>query len=165
MAVRPAPWNPAFAQADIEKLAHLPGALLPVLHALQERFGYIDGDALPAIARALHVSEAEVHGVVSFYHDFRLTPPAAHSLRVCQAEACQSMGCRNVTARVERRLGIRIGETTADGAVALLPVYCLGNCALAPSAMVDGELHGRFTEAAADRLLDQLLNPPEGDLP
>src|SRR5262249_42897884 len=119
----------------------------------QDAFGYIDGRAVPLIAEALNLSRAEVHGVISFYHDFRDRLPGRHVLRLCQAEACQSMGCADLTRYVEGRLGIKLGETTPDERITLEPVYCLGNCALSPAAMLDDQLHGRMTPEAADRLI------------
>lgn len=132
----------------------MPGALLPILHALQDEFGYIDAEAIPLVAERLNLSKAEVHGVVSFYHDFRHTPPGRHILRICRAEACQSMGCDALVAHVEERLGVKMGETTADRSFTVEPVYCLGNCALSPSAMLDGKPYGRVSPQVADFLID-----------
>lgn len=149
------PWKADEAVEIIGRHREVPGAMLPVLHDLLEAFGYIDGAAVPLIAEALNVSRAEVYGVVSFYHDFRDTPPGRHTLRVCRAEACQSMGCDDLVRHVEDRLGIKLGETTADRSFTLEVVYCLGNCALSPAIMLDGELHGRVSPEAADRLIGQ----------
>jgi len=120
-----------------------PGALLPILHDIQDRLGAVPPDLLPMIAEELCLSRAEVHGVVSFYHDFRASPPGRHVLKLCQAEACQSMGVKTLTAELEQRLGVSLGETLEDGSLSFEAVYCLGNCACAPSAMLNGELHGR----------------------
>ena len=120
------------------------GPLLPILHALNDRFGCITDEAIVMVADVLNLSRAEVQGVVGFYHDFRRAPAGRHVIKVCRAEACQSMGSENLAARLERALGISFGGTTADRAVTLETVYCLGNCALSPSALVDGELHGRM---------------------
>jgi len=147
-------WDPDRAQSKIEKLQHLPGALLPVLHALQDEFGYIDEAAVPLIAETLNISKAEVHGAISFYHDFRHTPPGRHVMKMCRAEACQAMGCESVIRHVERRLGVKLGETTPDGNLTVEQVFCLGNCALSPAVMVDGEPYGRVSEQVADSLLD-----------
>jgi len=147
-------WDPDRALARIQELQHLPGATLPILHALQEEFGYIDKAAIPLIADALNLSHAEVYGVVTFYHDFRHAPPGRHVLRLCRAEACQSMGCEKVIRHVEDRLGAHLGETTHDSAFTLEQVFCLGNCALSPSAMLDGELYGRVTTEVADFLIE-----------
>src|SRR6266853_30746 len=125
------------ARERIRELEHLPGALLPMLHALQEEFGYIDDAAVPLLAETLHISRAEVHGVISFYHDFRRTPPGRHVLHICRAESCQAMGCNPLIEHVENRLGIKLGETTADRNFTLEPVYCLGNCGLSPAMMLD----------------------------
>ncbi|MFN3576702.1 MAG: formate dehydrogenase subunit gamma, partial [Tabrizicola sp.] len=124
----------------------LEGPLLPILHAIQEAFGHIPEAAVPQIARALMLSKAEVHGVVSFYHDFREKPAGRHVLKLCRAEACQTMGADAVADRIRRALGIGWHETTPDGRVTLEPVFCLGLCACGPAAMVDGRLVGRVDE-------------------
>ena len=147
-------WNADKATARIGELQHMPGALLPILHALQEDFGYIDDSAVPLIADALNISRAEVHGVISFYHDFRKSPAGRHVLKVCRAEACQSMGCDKLIGHLENRLGIRLGETTADGSLTVDQVFCLGNCALSPAVMLDGEPYGRVTPEVADFLVN-----------
>lgn len=138
----------------IRELEHLPGALLPVLHAIQDEFGYIDPALIPVIAERLNLSVAEVHGVISFYHDFRRTPPGRHVLRMCRAEACQSMGCDQLIAHVEQRTGVKLGGTSGDQSLTLEPVYCLGNCALSPAVMLDGKLYGRVSPAVVDALID-----------
>lgn len=138
----------------IQELQHLPGALLPILHALQDEFGYIDDAMIPLVAEALNISHAEVHGVISFYHDFRRAPAGRHVLQICRAESCQSMGCNPLIAHVEKSLGVKLGETTADGNFTLRPVYCLGNCALSPAVMLDGQPYGRVSAAVADSLLE-----------
>ena len=121
----------------------LEGPLLPILHALQAEFGHIPQDAGPQIALGLGISKAEVHGVVSFYHDFRETPAGRHVLKLCRAEACQAMGADRVAGAIKAALGIDWHETTPDGRVTLEPVFCLGLCACGPAAMVDGRLVGR----------------------
>src|SRR5271165_1935852 len=108
-------WDADRAQSRINDLKDLPGAMLPILHALQEEFGYIDDQAVPLVAEALNVSRADVHGVITFYHDFRHTPPGRHVLKMCRAESCQAMGCDRVIDHVEKRLGVKLGETTHDG--------------------------------------------------
>ncbi len=138
----------------IQGLQHLPGALLPILHSLQEEFGYIDDAMIPLIAEALNISHAEVHGVISFYHDFRRTPAGRHVLQICRAESCQAMGCNSLIAHVEKSLGVKLGETSADGNFTLRPVYCLGNCALSPAVMLDGQPYGRVSAAVADSLIE-----------
>lgn len=129
------------------------GPLLPILHEIQAEFGYVPQDCLPVIARELNLSRAEVHGVVTFYHDFRDHPTGRHVLKLCRAEACQSMGADAVATHVKTLLGIDFHQTTLDGAVTLEPVYCLGLCSCAPSAMLDGEVHGRLDAAAAAELV------------
>lgn len=145
-------WDPDRALTRIRALQHLQGALLPILHALQEEFGYVDQSAVPVIAEALNISKAEVHGVITFYHDFRHAPPGRHVLKICRAESCQSMGSDNVIRHVENKLKIKLGETTANGEYTIQAVYCLGNCALSPAAMLDNELYGRVSTEVADRL-------------
>ena len=147
-------WDADRAQARIRDLERLPGALLPILHALQEQFGYIHPDATPLVASALNISHAEVHGVISFYHDFRHTPAGRHVLRMCRAESCQSMGCESMIQHVQKRLEVKLGETTKDGSFTVEPVYCLGNCALSPAVMLDGKLYGRVSAEVADFLID-----------
>jgi formate dehydrogenase subunit gamma len=130
-----------------------PGALLPVLHAVQDALGYLPPSAVAIIANALNLSRAEVHGVITFYHHFRTTPPGRHTLRICCAEACQSMGSAALEQHARQRLGIGFHDTTPDGAVSLEPVYCLGNCACSPAVMIDGNLYGRMTPARLEALL------------
>ncbi len=142
--------------AAIAASGHLPGGLLQVLHGIVDRLGFVPPEAIGRVAKALNLSRAEVHGVVSFYHDFREQPPGRHVLKLCRAEACQAMGCEALAARLERRLGCSFGATTSDGAVTLEAVYCLGNCAASPALLVDGELRGRVSEAQLDRLVDGL---------
>lgn len=148
-----AAWDSETAQNIIARKQAMPGALLPILHALQEEFGCIHREAVPLIAEILNLTRAEVHGVVTFYHDFRSAPPGRHVLRLCRAEACQSTGGDRLAARAEAKAGIPLGNTTADGRLTLEPVYCLGLCATAPSAMLDGRVIGRLD----DRKLDALL--------
>jgi formate dehydrogenase subunit gamma len=140
--------------AIIEDLKGLEGPLLPILHGLQEEFGYVPQESLPVIAQALNISKAEVHGVVTFYHDYRAHPAGRHVLKLCQAEACQSMGSDAIAAQVKQRLGIGFHETAKDGSVTLEPVYCLGLCACAPSAMLDGEVIGRLDADGIDELVE-----------
>jgi len=151
-------WSPAVDQA-IADHRHLPGALLPILHAIQDKLGFIPPDATATIASGLNLSRAEVSGVLSFYHDFRSAPPGRHVVKLCRAEACQSMGSLALEARVKSRLGIDFGETTRDGALTLEPVYCLGNCALSPAIMIDGQLRGRVTAERFDALVASLSGP------
>ena len=132
------------------------GPLLPILHAVQDVFGHVPMAALPVIADRLNLSRAEVHGVVSFYHDFRSQPHGRHVLKLCRAEACQSMGGDQVADRARALLGIDWHQTTPDGAVTLEPVFCLGLCACAPAALVDGRVVGRVDQARLDSLLDEV---------
>lgn len=126
---------------------------MPILHALQEAFGFIPLEAEPILAKTLNWSRAEVHGVVTFYHDFRRKPAGKHVLKLCSAEACQSMGSDHIAVAAEKLLGIKVGETTPDGRVTLEHVYCLGLCATAPSAMLDGRIVGRVTEKRLNSLI------------
>ncbi len=147
-------FDEACALSRIRELAHLPGALLPILHALQDEFGYVDQAAVPLIAEELNISKAEVHGVITFYHDFRHHPPGRHVLKICRAEACQSMGCDRTIEHVEKRLQVKLGETTEDERFTVEQIFCLGLCALSPAAMLDGKPYGRVTPQVADMLLD-----------
>jgi formate dehydrogenase subunit gamma len=149
-------WDIDVARAIIASKQSMPGPLLPILHALQEEFGYIDREAEPLIADILNVTRAEVHGVITFYHDFRHAPPARHVLKLCRAEACQSTGGEKLAARAEAKIGVAFGDATADGRVSLEPVYCLGLCAVAPSAMLDGRVIGRVDEEKLDVLLAEI---------
>ena len=148
------PWDVERAASLINDRKHLPGALLPILHAVQEEFGYIDKVAIPLIAEALNLSKAEVHGVISFYHDFRQHPPGRHILKICRAEACQSMGCDHLISHVENRLGVKLGHTTSDDSYTVEAIYCLGNCALSPAVLLDGKPYGRVTPQVADFLIE-----------
>lgn len=133
-----------------------PGALLPILHGIQDRIGYIPPDAVPRIAEALNLSRAEVHGVISFYHYFRETPPGRHTVQICQAESCQAMGSAALTAHAKQQLGIDFHGTTADQAFSLEPVYCLGNCACSPAVMVDDEVYGRVNAERLEQILSEV---------
>jgi formate dehydrogenase subunit gamma len=130
--------------AVVNELKGLEGPMLPILHGIQDEFGFVPGESLPVIAELLNISKAEVHGVVTFYHDYRNHPAGRHVLKLCRAEACQSMGGDAIAAKLQQLLGIGFHETTKDGSVTLEPVYCLGLCACAPSAMLDGEVIGRL---------------------
>ncbi len=137
----------------VDRLKDKEGALLPVLHAVQEALGYIPPDVVPVVAERLNLSRAEVHGVISFYHYFRSTPPGRHTVHLCRAEACQSMNAQALEAHAKQRLGVGFHATTPDGAFSLEPVYCLGNCALSPAMMVDGRLYGRVTPERFDAVI------------
>src|ERR1700692_3227325 len=147
------PWDPTRGAEIIAEHSHLEGATLVILHALQEAFGYVPEPAIPMIASALNLSRAEVHGVFTFCHDFRREPAGRHVLKLCRAEACQAAGGDALAARAEAKLGVSLGNTTADERVTLEPIYCLGLCATAPSAMLDGRLVGRLDERRLDALV------------
>jgi formate dehydrogenase subunit gamma len=149
------PWSEERAAEIVAEHAGLEGPLMPVLHAVQETFGHVPEDAVPFLARAYNLSRAEVHGVVTFYHDFRHELPGKHILKLCRAEACQSMGCEALVERAESKLGIECGNTTADGRVTFEAIYCLGLCATAPSAMIDGKIVGRLTPGKLDTILKE----------
>jgi formate dehydrogenase subunit gamma len=143
--------------ADIRRLAEAraaePGALLPILHAIQREIGYVPDSAIGIVAEVLNLSRAGVHGVVTFYHFFRTHPVGQHTLYLCRAEACQSMGARALEAHARKKLGVDFHETTADGRFTLEPVYCLGNCACSPALMVDETVYGRVTPERFDEIV------------
>lgn len=134
-----------------------PGGLLPILHAIQQDAGYIPNTAVPDIAHALNLSQAEVQGVISFYHDFRRSPPPRHSLRLCRAESCQSMGAEGLAKQLSQRLGLDAQGISADGQVSVQPVYCLGACACSPAMEVNGRLHARLTPERMAELVNCCL--------
>ena len=141
---KPSVWTPKRVEEIVAAHAHLEGPLLPILHALQAEFGFIPRDAIPTVAHALNLTRAEVYGVVSFYHDFRDKPTGRRVVKLCRAEACQSMGANALADAALKHFGIAWKETTADGAVTIEPVYCIGFCSVAPAALVDGEPLGRL---------------------
>ena len=140
----------------VRDLKGRPGPLIEVLHAIQAELGYVPPAAVPLVAAELNLSRAEVHGVVSFYHFFRSTPPGAHTVSVCRAESCQAVGAEALAAHVRQRLGVDFHETTSDGRFSLEPVYCLGNCACSPAVMIDDRLHGKVTPERLDALLSEV---------
>lgn len=146
----------------VSDLKDRPGPLIEVLHSVQAALGYVPPDAVPILAEALNLSRAEVHGVVTFYHFFRETPPGRHTVSLCRAEACKSMGADELAAHAKSRLKVDFHETTKDGAITLEPVYCLGNCALSPAAMIDGRLYGRVTPERFDSLMAEQKRKPAG---
>jgi formate dehydrogenase subunit gamma len=148
-----APWSAQVAQEAISAHAAQRGPLLPVLHALQETFGYVDPRAVPLVAATLNLSRADVHGVLTFYPDLRSTPPGTVRVQVCRGEACQAVGGHRLAEHATRTLGLSFGETAADGSLTLDEVFCLGNCALGPTVTVNGHLHGRVRPARLDQLL------------
>jgi formate dehydrogenase subunit gamma len=133
------------------------GALLPILHAVQEALGYIPPEAIPVLADELNLSRADVHGVVSFYHDFRSAPAGRTTVRICRGEACQAVGAERLVNHLRETRGMSLGESTLDGSVTVEQVFCLGNCALGPAAQVNGRLRGRLDEARLSAILDEAV--------
>ncbi|MFC4819628.1 formate dehydrogenase subunit gamma [Dokdonella ginsengisoli] len=174
MAAQPLPMDPprrrgadlapavaAAVRAALDAHRDRLGALLPILHGVQEALGYVPPESLALIAHELNLTRAEVHGVVTFYHHFRSAPPGRRVVRICRAEACQALGARALEAHAMRTLGIGWHQTSADGAVTLEPVYCLGNCGCGPSVLVgEDELHARVTPAAFDALVEAARTAP-----
>ena len=148
-------YTPAIASEIIEEYSAAPEMLVQILHSFVARFSYLNVAAVRQIASELNLSRAEVHGVVSFYHDFRTEPPGQHIVKICVAESCQAMGSRQLTSQAEDKLGIEIKETTADGAITLEPVYCLGNCACSPAVMIDEKVYGRVDSKKLDGLIEE----------
>jgi len=146
-------YEKTIASEIINQFDARPEMLVQVLHALVERYGYISEEAIRQVAAELNLSRAEVHGVVSFYHDFRTSPPAKHVLKICQAEACQAMGSRQLTSHAEGRLGVGMHGSTDN--VTLEPVYCLGNCACSPAVMIDDKVYGRVDANKLEHLIDE----------
>jgi formate dehydrogenase subunit gamma len=150
------PWSEERAEAIIAARVDEPGATLPILHDLQAAFGYVPAEVVPLLAHALNVTRAEVHGVVSFYHEYRRHKPGRHVLRLCRAEACQALGCESVANHVRSRLNIDWHETTSDGAMTLEPVFCLGLCAIGPAALLDGQPLARLDPVRLETALESL---------
>ena len=149
----PTRYDPAIASEIITSFGAKPELLVQILHAFVDRYGYVSETAIRQIADELNLSRAEVHGVVSFYHDFRTAPPGRRIVKICQAESCQAMGSRQLTAHAEKRLGVALNETREDGEVTLEAVYCLGNCACSPAVMVDQRVYGRVDAARLEQIL------------
>jgi formate dehydrogenase subunit gamma len=147
------PWSQERTVAIVERHRAKLGALMPILHELQDVFGHIDARAVDLVAEALNLSKAEVYGVVTFYKDFRSEVPGTSVIHVCRGEACQSMGAERLARHAREHLAVDFGGTTSDGAVTLEQVFCLGNCALSPAVLVDGRLKGRVDEAGFDELV------------
>jgi formate dehydrogenase subunit gamma len=133
------------------------GALLPILHAVQEALGCVPPEAIPVLAEELNLSRADVHGVVSFYHDFRSAPAGRSTVRLCRGEACQAVGAERLVNHLQASRGISLGDTTLDGSVTVEQVFCLGNCALGPAAQVNGRLEGRLDETRLSAILDEAV--------
>ncbi len=143
----------AITRSILERHSTQEGALIPILHDLQEAFGYLPEQALPLVASALNLTRAEVYGTASFYHDFHFEPRGEHTITLCRAEACQSVGAVSLADRAKRRLGLDFGQTSADGRVTLEQTFCLGLCACGPAGMVDGKLVARLTPAKIDAMI------------
>jgi formate dehydrogenase subunit gamma len=143
-------------QSAVESHHGKVGALLPVLHSIQDKLGFISPEAVSFIAAEMSLSRAEIHGVMSFYHDFRSEPPGEHIVHLCRAEACQAMGALVLEQHARERLGVNFGETTADGKFTLEPVYCLGNCACSPSIRINDEIHARVSAEKFNELIASL---------
>ncbi len=141
---------------SVHKHCRLDGALLPILHEIQDRLGWIPPAAVPLIGFELNITRAEVHGVLTFYHYFRQRPPGARTIYLCRAEACQALGSHSLAAHAERALGTKFHERSADGRFSLEPVYCLGNCAMGPSLLIDRQLYSRVTPERFDEILNEL---------
>ncbi len=148
-------YGSTIATEIINNFGSAPEMLVQTLVAFVERYSYISEEAIRQIAKELNLSRAEVHGVVSFYHDFRTDPPGKRVIKICQAESCQAMGSRELTSHAEKKLGITLSQTTDDGEVTLEPVYCLGNCACSPAVMVDEQVYGRVDAKKLDRILEK----------
>jgi len=143
-------WDRTAVETIARSLKHLPGALMPILRRVQEEFGWVPPDSVPIIANVLNLSRAEVHGVATFYHDFRREPPGRNIVKVCRAESCQAMGAVALAEHIKKRLGVDFGQTSNDGAVTLEAIYCFGNCACSPAVMINNELIGRATPERFD---------------
>jgi formate dehydrogenase subunit gamma len=156
---QPNGWDAERARHLIEEGKNTSQALLPILHALQDEFGYIDNATVPVIARALNITQAQVHSTIRFYPDFRHLPPGRHVLKICRAEACHATGCEELVQHIENRLDIRLGETTADDTFTVEQIFCLGFCSASPAAMLDGNAYGRLTPQMVDSLLDNAGRP------
>ena len=146
----------------VQEFRDQPGTLISALHRLQDTFGYVDEAAMPMLANLYNLSRAEVHGVTSFYHDFRRSKPGRYTVRVCQAEACQAMGSEQLTTAIKQQLGCDFHETSADGNFTLEPVYCLGNCACSPNIMIDKQTYGRVTPSSFTALTKTLAAKDAG---
>ncbi|GBQ41672.1 formate dehydrogenase subunit gamma [Acidocella aminolytica] len=150
-------WNLQRAQEIIARHKAQEGPMLPILHELQDRFGSIGEEAIRLVAQSLNITRAEVYGVVSFYHDFRQAPAGRHVLKICRAEACQSMGGEDYAAALLHSLGLEWGQTTKDGRLTIEPVYCLGLCACAPNAMLDGQPRARLDATTLQALAGEAV--------
>jgi formate dehydrogenase subunit gamma len=148
----------ALIQAHIQAHQHVPGGLMPLLHAIQDDIGYVPETIYPDISKALALSVAEVHGVVSFYHHFRTHPIGKHVLQICRAESCQAMGSEKLEVELKSKLGVDYHQTTQDGQITLLPVYCLGNCGCSPAVMLNDEVYGRMNTEKVSELIAEVCH-------
>jgi len=148
-------YDSAIATEIINHFGAAPEMLVQILVAFIERYSYISKEATRQIANELNLSRADVHGVVSYYHDFRTEPPGKHVVKICQAESCQAMGSRELTLHAEKTIGANLSQTTEDGEITLEPVYCLGNCACSPAIMIDEQVYGRVDAKKFDSLIEQ----------
>jgi formate dehydrogenase subunit gamma len=155
-ATVPPPGSEDRARAICEAHGNRPDELLEIFHDVQAEFGFLPEPVLPVIAHALNLSRADVYGVMRFYHDFRQAPAGRHVVKMCRAEACQAMHTEEVCRYAEQKLGAKFGETSPDGEFTLEAVYCLGNCALSPAMMIDGNLYGRVDKKRFDAIVDDL---------
>lgn len=149
-------WDRAAVVSIVASLKHQRGALMPILRRIQDDLGWVPPESIPLIAHELNLSRAEVHGVVSFYHDFRHEPPGRNIIRICRAESCQAMGAVALAEHARKRCGVDFGGTSVDGAFTLEAVYCLGNCACSPAVVINGELLGRMTPERFDGAISNL---------
>jgi formate dehydrogenase subunit gamma len=154
-----AKYDSSIATEIIESYAARPEMLVQILHAFVDRYGFISNAAMRQIADELNISRADIHGVVSYYHDFRTEPAGKRIVKICQAEACQAMGSRDLTAHVKAKFDIDLNETSADGEVTLEPAYCLGNCACSPAVMIDNKVYGRVDAQRFDHILETEGSP------
>jgi formate dehydrogenase subunit gamma len=150
-------WDRAAVISIVDALKHQRGALMPILRRIQDDLGWVPRDSIPLIAHELNLSRAEVHGVASFYHDFRHEPPGHNIVRICRAESCQAMGAVALADHARQSLGVDFGDTSADGSFSLEAVYCLGNCACSPAVVINGELIGRVTPERFDAAISSLV--------
>ena len=148
-------YDASIASEIINNFGAKPEMLVQILHAFVDRYTFISDEAIRQLADELNLSRADVHGVVSFYHDFRTRAPGKRIVKICQAEACQAMGSRELTDYAEEKLGIAMHQTSEDGEITLEPIYCLGNCACSPAVMIDNEVYGRVNSERLDSLLDR----------
>jgi formate dehydrogenase subunit gamma len=146
------PWDSKAARSIVDDFKTMRGGLLPALHALQDRLGYVDDSVMQDLATAFNLSPADVYGVITFYHDFKRTHPGRHTIKVCRGEACQAMGSEDMLAEIKKRLQVDVGGITADGEFSLDQVFCLGNCALSPAIQVDKKLYGRMSAQRVETL-------------